>query len=249
MGLLRHTNQILNYFGYKIEHKGLGYLDPIKTVADARNHNLGVGEYLESLNIAGIGRRRDAIISALQQYMPRRLNAVLEIGAGTGMYLEKIIDLFSPGTYEVYETAIGWVTYLKARYSQRTQLCCHNCDGKTLRHTDDASVDAVFAHGVFVYLPLIVTFGYLEEAVRVLAPGGTLIFDCFVGERFGVDIIRQWQTEPHKWSFPVVIPHSLINEFAERYGLTLVGTFDINYHASFSTYFVCRKSLVSKTAN
>ncbi len=37
----------------------------------------------------------------------------LEIGAGTGMYLEKVIDLYSPRTYEVYETAIDWVAILK----------------------------------------------------------------------------------------------------------------------------------------
>ena len=112
---------------------------------------------------------------------------------------------------------------------------------KPFRGPSTESIDAVFAHAVFVYLPLITTFGYLEEAVRVLAPNGVLIFDCFVAEHFEVDIIKQWQSESHKYTFPVVLPKSLIHQFAGRYRLTYLGTFDINYHASFSTYFVYRK--------
>ncbi len=241
MRLLAHANRILNRFGYKIENKGLGYLDPIKVVEEARSRNLTLCEYLERFNIGGVGQRRDAIISTLQQYLPKQLDTVLEIGAGTGMYLEKVIDLYSPRTYEVYETAIDWVAYLEAQYSQRTRLICHNANGTTLHNTKAASVDAVLAHGVFVYLPVIASFGYLEEAVRVLAPKGILIFDCFIAEHFGVDIIKQWQNDPYKWTFPVLISQSLVTEFAARYGLTLIATFHINYHASFSTYFVLHK--------
>jgi SAM-dependent methyltransferase len=146
----------------------------------------------------------------LQQYIPKHLDTVLEIGAGTGMYLERVIDLCSPRTYEVYETNIGWVKYLEAQYSQRTHLRCHNADGTTLRNTKAGSVDAVFAHGVFVYVPLLVSFGYLEEAVRVLTPGGILVFDCFVAEHFGIAIIRQWQNDPYKWTFHVLMSQSLL---------------------------------------
>ena len=116
MRLLAHANRILNRFGYKIENKGLGYLDPIKVVEEARSRNLTLCEYLERFNIGGVGRRRDAIISALQQYLPKQLDTVLEIGAGTGMYLEKVIDLYLPRTYQVYETAIDWAAYLEAKY-------------------------------------------------------------------------------------------------------------------------------------
>ena len=220
MGLLAHANRILNRFGYQIENKGLGYLDPLKVVEQARSHSLGLCEYLETFNIGGIGRRRDAIVSALQHYIPKQLNTVLEIGAGTGMFLEKVIELYSPRTYEVYETAVGWVKYLEEQYSNRTDLQCHNADGLTLRNTQATTVNAVFAHGVFVYLPIIVTFGYLEEAIRVLTSGGVLVFDCFIAERFGIDTIRQWQNDPYKYKFPTAISQSFISEFAVRYGLT-----------------------------
>ena len=100
----------------------------------------------------------------------------------------------------------------------------------------------MFAHGVFVYLPVIVTFGYLEEAIRVLTTGGLLVFDCFIAKRFGIDTIRQWQNDPYNYKFPTTISQSLISEFAVRFGLTIAGTFEVNYHASSSTYFILRKS-------
>ncbi len=42
-----------------------------------------------------------------------------------------------------------------------------------------------------------------------------LIFDCFIAEHFGVDIIKQWQNDPYKWTFPVLISQSLVTEFAD----------------------------------
>jgi phospholipid N-methyltransferase len=245
MELFGHANRVLNRFGYQIEAKGLQYFDPLRVVEEARSRRLSLCEYLERFNVGGVGRRRDAIVSALTQYIPKQLDTVLEIGAGTGMFLEKIIELYSPRKYEVYETALGWVKYLRTQYSNRVDLRCHNADGITLHNTKAESVDAVFAHGVFVYLPLIVTFGYLEEAVRVLTRTGVLVFDCFIAERFGIDTIRQWQNDPYKYKFPTTISQSLIGELAARSELTIAGTFDVKYHASNSTYFVLRKAPLS----
>jgi SAM-dependent methyltransferase len=238
IGLL---NRILNIFGYKAVPKGLGYLSAREVVTKARQKNLSLCEYLEENNVGGVGKRRDLIINALQQYLPLRLTNVLEIGAGTGMYLERIVELCSPTTYEVYETSLEWVGYLNQVYSERTGLKCHNADGSSLRGTTSASVDAAFCHGVFVYLPLITTIGYLEEMVRVTKPEGWIIFDCFLTQNFGVDIVKQWQSDPYRYTFPVAISEDLIKEFLAKYGLICVGRFDTPYHASFSTYFVLRK--------
>ena len=67
MHLVTCASRILNRFGYTIENKGRAYLNPDQIVREARNRDLSVCEYLERFNIAGIGRRRDAIISSLQQ--------------------------------------------------------------------------------------------------------------------------------------------------------------------------------------
>jgi SAM-dependent methyltransferase len=241
MTLIGLLSRILNICGYKAVPKGLGYLPAHDIVKKARRNNLSLCVYLEENNIGGVGKRRDLIIKALQQYLPSSLTNVLEIGPGTGMYLEKILEFYSPTTYEVYETSLEWVRYLNQVYSGRTVLKCHNADGSSLKGTPSESIDAVFCNSVFVYLPLITTFGYLEEMARVAKPGGWIIFDCFITHNFGVDIIKQWQRNPHHWTFPVVISEDLIKELVSEYGLICVGRFDTPYHASLSTYFVLRK--------
>jgi SAM-dependent methyltransferase len=241
MTIFRLLDRGLNLFGYKAVPKGLGYLSAGDVVKKARQNNLTLCEYLEQNDIGGVGKRRELIITALRQYLASPLNHVLEIGAGTGMYLEKIVELYSPAAYEVYETSLEWVEYLNQSYSGKTRLQCHNADGSTLHRTASESVDAAFSHGVFVYLPLITTFGYLEEMARVVKPDGWIVFDCFLTRNFGVDTIKQWQRDPHHWTFPVAISEDLIMEFLVRYRLTCVGRFDTPYHASLSTYFVARK--------
>ncbi|MCE0497077.1 MAG: class I SAM-dependent methyltransferase [Methylacidiphilales bacterium] len=234
-------NRMLNFWGYKAIPKGFGYFSPENVVRKAHESNLSLCEYLEKNNVGGVGKRRDLIINTLRQYLPPKLQNVLEIGAGTGMYLEKIVENHSPTRYEVYETSWEWVKYLNQTYAGKTGLKCYNADGSSLRQTASESVDAVFSHGVFVYLPVIKTFGYWEEITRVAKPGGWIIFDCFLTRYFNVDVLEQWQNDSYHWDFPVIISEELIEEFLMRYGLTCVGRFNAPYHAAFSTYFILRK--------
>lgn len=235
-------SKIVNYFGYKLVPKGLGYFDPETQIRAAREKDLTLCEYLESYNVSGVGKRRDAIIESLKMHLPDVVQIILEIGAGTGMYMEKIIDYYHPKKIEVYETNLGWVKYLEEEYNSKTNLVCHNADGVSLNYTKDYSVDLVFSHGVFVYLPLIQTFSYLEEMVRVCKPGGYIIFDCFTSKNFGVEIIKKWVESVY--SFPVIISDELLNEFGIRYNLVLISSFNVNYHESYSTYFIFQKNSV-----
>lgn len=241
MTIIGLLSRVLNIWGYKVVPKGLGYFSAHDVVNKARQNNLSLCEYLEGNKLGGLGKRRDLIINALQQYLPGKLTNVLEVGAGTGMFLEKIVEHYCPINYEVYETSLDWVSYLNHEYSGKTGLKCHNADGSSLMGTTSESIDAVFCHGVFVYLPLITTFGYLEEMTRVAKPGGCIIFDCFLTHNFGLDILKQWQREPHHWTFPVAISEDLIKEFLAKFGLICFGRFDTPHVASLSTYFVLRK--------
>ncbi len=231
--------RVANLLGYNLHEKGLGYFHPETIIEAAKKQNLSVCEYLESTNLSGVGKRRDLIISKLNEILPDSISQVLEIGAGTGMYLEKIIENQKPKNYEVYETAVGWRDFLKKSYSSKTNLLCHNANGKTLSFTKDAICDAVFSHGVFVYLPLIDTITYLEESVRVLKPGGLMIFDCFTDEYFNLETIKKWQKG--EFNFPVVLSKNLLTHFFTKNNLQLITTFNINYHDSESSYFVVRK--------
>lgn len=238
----RLFRRIISWRGYALVPKGLGYFCAEDVVPKARRANLSVCEYLEQANLNGVGKRRDLIISALKSYLPAELPRIVEIGPGTGMYLEKIIENHGTQACEVYETNAGWVNYLAETYSSKTRLICRNADGKTLEQTTAKSADAAFAHGVFVYLPLMTVFRYLEEMVRVVKPGGWIVFDCFLTRDFDVRILKEWQEHSYSGDFPMVISEHLLQEIIEKYGLSLMGNFETPYHASKTTYFVLRKN-------
>lgn len=232
-----------NAMGYNLVPKGLGYFSAKDVVPKAQAAGKSLCAYLEDENIGGVGRRRDFIIQELQQkgvfHNKRR---VIEIGAGTGMYLEKTIELAKPEQTEVYETALDWVNYLRAQYSQSgTQLICHNADGRSLKYSHDASVDLVLAHAVFVYIPMLSSMKYLVECARVLKPGGMLVFDVFSDLRFGFQTVNTWLNDRNGYVFAVVIADSLIREFAQSHGMRIVETFDTPLHASKSTYYILQK--------
>jgi hypothetical protein len=82
--------------------------------------------------------RRDRIIETLGcAGVFRKLSSGTEIGAGTSMYLEGVIELAQPKRYEVYETDPGWARYLHLEYGNatKTQLVCPPADGYALRYT------------------------------------------------------------------------------------------------------------------
>ena len=236
------SRNLLNKMGYAIKPKGEGYLDAQSILKAASKENIPVTEYLEKNNIGGVGRTRDDVINVLQhKNVFSDCEKILEIGAGTGMYLEKFIELCTPNTYEVYETNLGWSEYLKHRYNRLTDLKVHNADGSTLAYTNNDSVDKVTAHGVFVYLPIIITFQYLKEAFRVCKNGGQIIFDCFTDRIFTADeILRFREVNPH-YDFPVVIPEKAIIDFCTRFNLVIESQTDIPYHSTYSTYYILRK--------
>jgi phospholipid N-methyltransferase len=238
--ILSLLNKVATRFGYSFQQKGLGYFDAKKVIKEARKRNLSVCEYLESNNVSGVGKRRDQIIETLFGILPNQLTNVLEVGTGTGMYMEKIIEHYRPTTYESYETNLGWVDYLQDQYNKKVNLISHNANGLNLSATASNTVDAVFSHGVFVYLPLILSVGYLEELVRVCKTNGFIVFDCFVSDAFGLDVIKKWQQI--NTYFPVVVPVNLITEFAADNNLKLVHSFNIRYHECTTRYFIFQKN-------
>ncbi len=86
-----------SFMGYHIQPKGQGYFNAKTIVNEAGKQGLSVTEYLETSNYGGVGKRRDEIISSLQNlnFLPV-CKRIVEIGAGTGMYLEKFIDICHP---------------------------------------------------------------------------------------------------------------------------------------------------------
>jgi len=236
-------NKSSNYFGYSFQQKGQGYFDAAVVVKNARKNKLTVCEYLESLGGADEGEsgRRDFIIEALKPNLPHTIDRVLEIGTGTGMFMERIISIYHPKSYESYETNLGWVKYLKEEYGSLVNLINRNSTGFDLDSTPSDSIDVVFSHGVFVYLPLIKSIGYLDEMIRVCRPGGRIVFDGFLSNKLGLKSLYTFKNA-QKY-FPVIMPFDILDEYVRVNNMTLIHSFDVNYHESLSTYFILQKKL------
>lgn len=224
----RLANDLLYRYGYTITKTGIDYFGAKNTVAAARARGLSVCQYCESIAEDPRKRgRRDRIIARLTAAGAfANASRVCEIGAGTGIYLEKVIDLAHPGIYEVYETDRGWVHFLMSEYGRRTEtrLICHTADGSTLSSTPDSSTDLVHAHGVFTCLPLLHTLHYLKECVRICRPGGQIAFDCYLDSTFSsLSVAENWLAGPYR--SPVVIPKQLLQEFAASNNLFNVASF------------------------
>lgn len=244
---VKHTIiKTLNTRGYTLQKTGLGYIDPVVTIKASRAANLSICDYLERCETDTRKRgRRDRIIAQMEERLLfESCNTILEIGAGTGMYLEKVFELASPKRYEVYETHQGWLHYLKSKYinKESCEFVFQTADGETLKETVSDSCQLVHSHAVFVYIPLLNTFSYLREAARVLAPGGHLVFDCLLDSNFGAQETLSWLNSQLR--FPVILPKELILDFLKRLGLDLVGEFKEIYGFSSVDYLVFKKENV-----
>ena len=236
-------NKICRVFGYSIVKRNSRYIDAKETVKKAKKAGLSICKYLESQeDDQGKAGRRDRIINRIKAIgvFDNCIN-ICEIGTGTGMYLEKVIEFARPKRYEIYEIADDWVEYLRKTYAKKgaLELVFHNADGVSLKETLKNSCDLVHAHGVFVYLPLVQTFKYLHECARVCKEGGFIIFDCYLDKSFDYETIKKWING--KWQFAVILPEKSILDFAKENSLCLINHFTEIHASSFVDYFIFKK--------
>jgi SAM-dependent methyltransferase len=241
--LRRAVGSLLHAHGLAIVPSGSGYLDVARTKAAARAAGVSLCDYLEGRESDPRKRgRRDRIVARLAAGgLLDGCSGVVEIGAGTGMFLEKVAGRTRAARYEVYETDSGWAGHLRTAYGHLpgTRLIVQDADGETLSATPAASCELVHAHAVFVYIPPLRTFSYLAEAARVLAPGGHLVFDALLDTAFGAAEVERWLRGP--WRFPVILPEALLMEVCRANGLDPVFRFTEVYGSSVSEYLVFRR--------
>jgi hypothetical protein len=115
------------------------------------------------------------------------VQAVCEIGPGSGRYLAKVMAACRPSHYEIYETAEPWANYLVREY----HVIYRRTDGRSLAETPTASIDLAQAHKVFVVTPFVSTWNYLREMVRVTKPGGYVVFDVMTERCLRARAIRR----------------------------------------------------------
>ena len=224
------TNHLTN------NSNNLGYISATETVKNANKEGLTVCNYVEKMwnQVGETGK----IIDSMKKYGAFEYTnpAICEIGAGTGRYMEKVIDKSNPAKYESYETAKDWSDWLQNTYP----IISHPTDGFSLKFTSDKSIDIIHAHGVFVYLNFLDNIRYFNEINRVIKPNGIIIFDCFTEECMTAELLNNWLQSQH--NFPVVLPNDYIISYFEKFNFKLVGNFFNTYGQGKSKYFVFKRT-------
>ena len=234
---------VMNKLGYElvplsiksVSHiKGV-YISAEETISTASKLGLSVCEYVESVWNQKGGTQ--FIVDSINAYFDlKKVKNVLEIGAGTGRYLEKILAIVHPDTYESYEVAEDWARWLAKTY----HITSHNADGKTLNMTKDNSIDFLHAHGVFVFLPFLVTISYFQEIARVVKSGGYVVFDIYAEDCFDDDILKKWLSSKH--SYPCFLSTDYTVGFFGSHGFELRGSFHNPKHGQGkSKYLIFQK--------
>ncbi|MFJ7204333.1 class I SAM-dependent methyltransferase [Streptomyces sp. NPDC098789] len=194
------------------------------TVRAARSAGLSVGDYIDEVMNGTPGATQATIdeLRALGVFAadPR---TVLEIGPGSGRYLEKTLLECSPDRYEIYETAAPWAGYLVDRFevvARPTAEC-------SLAPTPDASVDLVQAHKVFNTVTFLSASRYFLEMARVTRPGGRIVFDVMTETCLDPVTMRAWAAQGGAGhdSYPAAMPR--------RACVDLFATLDCTLEASF----------------
>lgn len=210
----------------------LGYISAIETVSAAEREGLSVCNYVEKLwGQQGDTQRVIDQMSSCGVFDIKAPN-VLEIGTGTGRYLEKVLEKCKPALYESYETSEGWAEWLQSSYP----IISHKADGVTLNQTATHSVDILHSHGVFVYLPFLVSYRYWKEIWRVVKSGGFVVFDIYSEGCADELAVEQWHLAQH--NYPCFISRDYVVSLFAKYGFTLLKTFKNRYGASHSEYLV-----------
>lgn len=215
------------------------YLPVQETLAQAQKAGLSVGDYIDvTYNVAGA---TEATIEQMARagVFDKPLDTVVEIGPGSGRYLDRVVKQFAPRRYEVYEIAQAWADYLSETYD----IVSHPTDGGTLHGTADASADLVHAHKVFCSVSFLVSVRYWPEMIRVTKPGGHVVFDVMTETCLDPETADAWASTSMEGTgtYPSVMPKTFIVDCFKARGMTLVASFLVPMKPGYTETLVFRK--------
>lgn len=193
-----------------------------KTMDAAEAAGMTVGDYVDAVRngIPGASKQTIEKVASLGVFSGEA-PSIVEIGPGTGRYLERTLNVCKPSRYEIYETAGPWADYIRDNYPVVVQPT----DGYSLSATGTDGVDVVQAHKVFSTVPFIVTCCYLHEIARVVRPGGWAVFDVVSEHCLGGDAMQLWANSGiRNGSYPAIFPREVLLKFFLDRGFTQKGS-------------------------
>ena len=226
----RSVNTVLRRAGVELVPAGRhnwedqeAYIPLEATLKAAADAGLSVGDYIDTVMNKTPGATQ-ATIDGMTRLgvFDKKGGMVVEIGPGSGRYLEKVMRAAAPYRYEIYETAEPWAVHLARTYGVTWQPT----NGYTLDSTPTASVDLVHAHKVFNSINFMPTCCLWQEMVRVTRPGGHCVFDIMTERCLSAAMISRWAASGMRaGSYPAAVPRGPVIEFFEKASFSLVGSF------------------------
>lgn len=214
-----------------------------ETLRAAESAGLSVCDYIDAIMNHAPGATQATIdgMAALGVFA-QRIETVLEIGPGSGRYLEKTIRVCSPARCEIYETAEPWAQYVAQKYGAIRQPT----DGSKLSATPSGSIDLAQAHKVFSGIHFLPTLRYWREMARVVRPGGFAVFDVVTESCLAPEVINRWiDSGLDTGSYPAAVPTQALLGYFEQGGFTSLGSFLVPMGPGTTETFVFRKGLAS----
>jgi hypothetical protein len=210
-----------------------------ETLAGARRAGLSVGDYIDTVlnNIPGATQFTIDAMARLGVFAGP-VETALEIGPGSGRYLEKTIAACSPGRYEIYETSQPWASFLVRDY----RVIQQPTDGRGLASTPDASCDLVHAHKVFSSIPFLPTVMYWGEMARVARGGAHIVFDIMTEACLDTATLGKWAASGiDNGAYPAAMPRTVAIDVLAESGCALLGSFLVPMGEGHTETFVFRK--------
>ncbi|MET8102521.1 methyltransferase domain-containing protein [Streptomyces sp. NPDC005236] len=210
------------------------------TIRAAQAAGLSVGDYIDEIMNGTPGTTQSTIeeLRALDVFTADP-KTVLEVGPGSGRYLEKTLKECSPGRYEIYETAQPWANYLVDTFGVVSQPTA----GSSLAPTPDGSVDLVQAHKVFNTVTFLCASRYFFEMARVTRPGGRIVFDVMTETCLDPATVRTWATQGGTGhdSYPAAMPRRTCVDLFETLDCSLEASFLAQMGVASTEVLVFRK--------
>lgn len=216
-----------------------------ETIRSAAKSNMTVGKYIDATyNVAGVNESTIAQLERLGVFS-RPPARILEIGPGSGRYLEQVAAICRPESYEIYETATPWARWLVKNYD----VVLRPTDSRSLAATPTASVDLAHAHKVMCVLPFLTICRYLLELMRVTREGGHVVFDVPTERCMSVEVVQQWvDSDVDAGPYPSFLARRLVVENFSTRGFELVDSFLTHMKPGTTEYFVFRRARVAEDA-
>lgn len=228
-------NRLLQVLGYSLLPVGESYAYSPKKMRKLEKQNIDVNFLIENAAKyeTKIGQRDRICERVLANVLTNRIDQILEVGPGTGRFTSKFVEILKPNRYYIIETSKQWRKYLIKKFEglESTTIVAPIPNGRDFASVDDASIDFVHGHGVFVYLNHVTMHSYLNEIIRVTAPGAFVYLEYFSIQTCTIETLDQWVKSIH-W-FPifhsdVIVDNLLFNadfeiidEWSEMFGESL----------------------------